>query len=212
MSSKYENILFDFDGVLVSSIDFWMDTYRESFAAFDIYPSDKEIMFHLGDWEIHQHFGVQDREKFAEIVQSKLDGMNERHVLSKEVLEMLDQLEGKHSMAIVSSAVKENITFTLEKYSIEQHFSHIFGVGEVTKYKPDPEGIFKAMEYLEASPEDTIMIGDSRKDIEAANKAGIDSILYYPPQHEKTHDLDVLKEYNPTYIVNSLLDIPEIVN
>ena len=55
------------------------------------------------------------------------------------------------------------------------------------------------------------MIGDSRKDLEAANNAGVDSILYYPAIHENSHDLEMLLTYEPTYVVKSLLEIKEIV-
>ena len=69
-----------------------------------------------------------------------------------------------------------------------------------------------AIELLKGTHETSIMIGDSRKDIEAATNAGIHSILYYPKEHENTHDLDMLMSYEPTYVVNSLLEIPDIVS
>ena len=211
MTKKYENLLFDFDGCLVTSIDFWIKIYRETFDLFDIHPTDKEIMFHVGDWDIHEHFGIEDGEKFSQIVNSKLTNLHERQVLSKNVIEMLDRLDGEHQIAIVSSAVKTDIIDALTRNKIDHHFSIIIGVEEVENYKPHPEPIFKAMSFLDADIEDTIMIGDSRKDLEAANNAGVDSILYYPEEHQNTHDFEMLKSYNPTYIVSSLLEIPEIV-
>ena len=192
-------------------MNFLINIYKETFAAFNIHPSDQEIMFHVGDWDIHTHFGIEDVDKFTEMVNSKLTNLQERQVLSKNVIEMLSALEGSHNMAIVSSAVKGDILDALTRNNIVHHFSAIIGVHEVKNYKPHPEPIYSAMSFLEAKPENSIMIGDSRKDIEAANNAGVDSILYYPPEHINTHDLDMLMTYNPTYVVNSLLKIVEIV-
>ena len=45
------------------------------------------------------------------------------------------------------------------------------------------------------------MIGDSRKDLEAAKNAEIDSLLFYPKSHSIFYDLKNLKTYNPTYII-----------
>ena len=42
--------------------------------------------------------------------------------------------------------------------------------------KPCPDGILKAMEILNASPDKTVMIGDSEVDVETAKNAGIASI------------------------------------
>jgi phosphoglycolate phosphatase-like HAD superfamily hydrolase len=56
-----------------------------------------------------------------------------------------------------------------------------------------------------------VMIGDSDKDLGAANNAGIDSILFYPPEHKKFYDLDKLRQLGPTYIVDDFRKIVEIV-
>jgi phosphoglycolate phosphatase-like HAD superfamily hydrolase len=57
----------------------------------------------------------------------------------------------------------------------------------------------------------TIIIGDSDKDLGAAQNVGIDSILCYPPEHTKFYDLDELKPLHPTYIVQSLDEIKSII-
>lgn len=212
MSVKYKNLLFDFDGCLVSSIDFWIKIYKEALAEFDSYPSDKELMFHIGDWDMWKHFGVTDEAKFVEIVNAKLGDLHDRQVLSENAQEVLEILSPNHKMAVVSSGVKVNILDALTKNEVDHHFQAIIGVGEVENYKPHPEPLHLAIKLLQGQQESSVMIGDSRKDLEAANNAGIASILYYPKEHENTHDLDMLMSYEPTYVVNSLLEIPDIVS
>ena len=83
--TKYKNLLFDFDGCLVSSIEFWLNIYREAFSEFNLYPSDKEIMYHVGDWDIHKYFEIEDNQRFVDIVNSKLTDTHGRQVLSPNI-------------------------------------------------------------------------------------------------------------------------------
>ena len=55
------------------------------------------------------------------------------------------------------------------------------------------------------------MIGDTEKDVGAANNAGIDSILFFPPEHKRFYDIDKLKKHKPTHIVSDFRHIIEIV-
>jgi phosphoglycolate phosphatase-like HAD superfamily hydrolase len=64
---------------------------------------------------------------------------------------------------------------------------------------------------LSGSKQAAIMIGDSDKDLGAANNTGIDSILFYPPEHKKFYDLEKLRTLNPTYIVEELRQIEAII-
>ena len=151
MSVKYKNLLFDFDGCLVSSIDFWIKIYKEALAEFDSYPSDKELMFHIGDWDMWKHFGVTDEAKFVEIVNAKLGDLHDRQVLSENAQEVLEILSPNHKMAVVSSGVKVNILDALTKNEVDHHFQAIIGVGEVENYKPHPEPVHLAIELLNGS-------------------------------------------------------------
>ena len=69
----------------------------------------------------------------------------------------------------------------------------------------------KGMSNLKGNKNEAIMIGDSRKDLEAANNAGIDSILVYPKSHSIFYKFDELKAYKPTYIVSGLKEITDII-
>ena len=53
------------------------------------------------------------------------------------------------------------------------HFDTLVFDDDVSEPKPDSEGIVKAMANLGASPSETIYIGDSLSDLEAATAAGV---------------------------------------
>lgn len=70
----------------------------------------------------------------------------------------------------------------------------------------------KGLDLLQGTKREAIMIGDSNKDIEAANNAGIDSLLVYPQGHTIFYDLDQLKSYNPIYIVSNFKEISLVLD
>ena len=74
----------------------------------------------------------------------------------------LFEIEG-HS----AGALKE-----LEELGIANLFSVIVGFEDVSRYKPDPESINLALSRLATQPRETLMVGDSAADIEAARNAG----------------------------------------
>ena len=55
------------------------------------------------------------------------------------------------------------------------------------------------------------MVGDTDKDLGAAANFGIDSMLFYPPEHEKFYPLEKLKGYNPTYVFDDFKKLLELV-
>ena len=69
--------------------------------------------------------------------------------------------------------------------------------------KPDPHLIEEAMTGLGAAPDECVIIGDSTTDMQAAIRAGTDSIGYAsrPGKH------DSLTEAGATAVVSSLADL-----
>ena len=60
----------------------------------------------------------------------------------------------------------------LEDMGVFDLFSALVGFEDVTRYKPDPEGVNIALERLGAPPHETLLVGDSGADIAAAQAAG----------------------------------------
>ena len=60
----------------------------------------------------------------------------------------------------------------IEQARLSEAFPTVIGMENVTRYKPHPEGIRLAMSLLRASPENTLMVGDSFPDMEAGRAAG----------------------------------------
>lgn len=75
-------------------------------------------------------------------------------------------------MAIVSNkpgALSEQI---LSQLGIRGYFACLVPPEQLARLKPDPEGLFLAMDALGVSRGETVMVGDSWSDIEAGKSAG----------------------------------------
>jgi phosphoglycolate phosphatase len=57
------------------------------------------------------------------------------------------------------------------------HFEHCFGGDSFARKKPDPLPLLKACEALGSAPARTLMVGDSRNDVQAARAAGCPVLL-----------------------------------
>ena len=60
----------------------------------------------------------------------------------------------------------------LEYTDTAKYFDLILTADDIQRPKPDPEGFLKAMELLEANPDECVIFEDSDVGIEAALKTG----------------------------------------
>jgi len=148
---------------------------------------------------------VEEADKLAKIKMPEVD-------LYPDALEVLNGLRdmGKH-LALVTTTLHENVRHLLEKFQILDYFEVIVAGDDVTNHKPHPESLERALSLLVGRANEAIMIGDSDKDLRAANNAGIDSVLFFPPEHRKFYNFDKLKEHKPTYVIEDFRKLLDIV-
>lgn len=80
----------------------------------------------------------------------------------------------------------------LDVKGLRQYFEFVFGGDAFERRKPDPLPLLKCCEALGTAPAETLMIGDSRNDAEAARGAGCPVVLVtYGYNHgEPVRDVD----------------------
>ena len=76
-------------------------------------------------------------------------------------------------LGIVSTKWRGRIVDVLARDGLLEHFEVVVGGDEVSRLKPDPEGLQAALVQLELAPADAIYVGDSAVDGEAARSAGL---------------------------------------
>lgn len=211
--TTYKYILLDWDGNLAKTLDIWLEAFRAPLIKRGIHKSDKEIGASFGAFSTFmKELGIDDPESVyweADAVASQLLPNVELYPDALEVLESLHR--SGHKLALITTSPRVNVEHLLEKYDLVKYFDAVITHDEVDNHKPHPEPLEKALAALNGTKESAVMIGDSDKDLGAAQNFGVDSILFYPDEHQKFYDLEQLKKLNPTYVVGDFRDILDLV-
>jgi phosphoglycolate phosphatase len=77
------------------------------------------------------------------------------------------------SLGIVSTKFRYRIEAILGRVGLLEPFDVIVGGEDVSRHKPDPEGLLRATRMLKGTKSDTLYVGDSVTDAETARRAGI---------------------------------------
>ena len=207
---QYQYLLFDWDGCLAQTLPIWLDAYKVVYAAAGVFPTDQEITFHFGDWEAPKYYGL-DVKKTFEKIDARAQKALEKAALYEGAYDLLHKLRPIKKLALLSSSEKITLEYGLKHNKLDNFFDVVISGDEVQNHKPHPEVIKKGLAALGGKEDMAIMIGDSRKDLEAAQNAGIDSVLVYPPENKVFYNLDELKKYQPTYTVFSFNELEKIL-
>lgn len=111
----------------------------------------------------------------------------------------------------VSCAVLTNKPVRISKeilrgLGLHHSFFEVFGGNSFATKKPDPEGLLRLMEIAGCAPEATLMVGDSRVDIETARNAGCPSCgVTYGLQPE------TLTDPAPDFLVDAIAELVPLV-
>jgi HAD superfamily hydrolase (TIGR01549 family) len=142
-------------------------------------------------WRLHRHVGMGG-DKFVsavagDAVEEQLgDELRERwEKLFDELIdevapfegarELMEDLKGRgHPVVLASSAIKKHLDHFLELLDAKDLADAWTTKDDVEASKPEPDLVSAALE--KAGTEDAVMIGDTPWDVEAARRAGIETI------------------------------------
>lgn len=93
-------------------------------------------------------------------------------ILNKPLADLIRLMRVEYKSALVTTASRENCEEILQKFQIRDLFDLVLTHEDIVKAKPDPEGFLKAMQYFDASPQETIIFEDSDVGLEAAKRSG----------------------------------------
>ncbi|MEM2087424.1 MAG: HAD family phosphatase [Thermoproteota archaeon] len=114
------------------------------------------------------------RRKVYEAVESLELKVAGKSVVRDGVLELLSWLKAQGvKTAVCTNNCNRAAEIILEKTGLKNFFNDVFTRNDVDRLKPFPDVLLKACEKLNVNPENTVHIGDSPIDINAAKKAGV---------------------------------------
>ncbi|MEJ8548252.1 HAD-IA family hydrolase [Brevibacillus borstelensis] len=171
-------ILFDFDGTVADTLPMIFNSFRSTFQHFlQRHYTDQEIVAMFGPPEMGILENMIASEQLADAVIHFYDYYTAEHQRVSnppEMIRLLDRLKKAGiSMGIVTGKGRRSADISLKEWGLTPYFDVVIAGDEVRNPKPDPEGIFIAMEQLGAAPDQTIFVGDSNADIMAGKAAGL---------------------------------------
>ncbi len=93
------------------------------------------------------------------------------------LIDLLETLRPEIKTA-VSTNRSTTIGQVLRTFSIDSYFDLVVSSLDVTRPKPDPESVFKILDFFQVQPEQCIYIGDSEIDAQTAGGAGVPFVAY----------------------------------
>lgn len=143
--------------------------------------------------------------RFAELFREKADQvMTDNTVLYGDTMKVLGELSRLGiKTGIVTTKFHYRIDAVLRKFDAEKLVGAVVGGEDVAAAKPDPEGLFKAIEALGADKREVLYVGDSLVDTRTAKAAGVDLAAVL------TGTTDDFSEYDCVFIGK---DLSEILN
>ena len=142
-------------------------------------------------------FGQIEPEKHQQLLKKYLEVYEQELCVYSRVFDgvqaFLDTCKNRHiEMACVTNKPEHLAKELLQKLQIDHYFSLVVGGDSLALRKPDPLPLLHSMQVFNTTQPQTLMVGDSKNDIEAARRAGIDCIVVsYGYNHgENIYDSD----------------------
>lgn len=128
----------------------------------------------------------------------------EQSTLYPGVQELISFLyDSQVSMGLVTNKPMSFTETLLDEFSLRRYFSVVLGGDSLSEKKPHPMPLQYAMDKLKVTPLQTLMVGDSRSDIKAAQAAGCKvAAVSYGYNHGEP-----VSSYNPDIIIDNLIEL-----
>lgn len=207
-------IIFDLDGLLVDTEIISFKVYQQLLKAFNIRFSKEEYSkYYSGKTELNNikqltesyHLDWTIDQGIKEVLDLEQIYLSEGVLLKPGAKELLSFLKNhNYKIALATSSLKERALNILDTHKLLHYFDVLVFSEDIAKSKSNPEIFLKALNKLDISNQETIILEDSENGILAANKAHI-PVICIPDMKIPANDyLD-----NALAVYRSLNDVKE---
>jgi pyrophosphatase PpaX len=171
-------VIFDFDGTLADTLPVCFLAFEGVFKQFDNREvTTEEIIAMFGPSEtgiIRENLKNNNYDKAIELYYEIYKDQHNIVQDSEEINTLLKHLRTNgYKLGIVTGKARRSLDISLDCLGLSTFFDVIVTGDDVEYPKPNPEGIFKALENLNISHKEAIFLGDSEADIIAGKEAGV---------------------------------------
>lgn len=184
MSHNKKAIIFDMDGTLVDSSVTIVNAINHVRAKLNLAPMEKELILekvndpHLNPAEFFYEvpsFTEQHEKWFSNYY---TDNHEKELELYDGIAELLKSLKEKgYTLAISTNAYRGSTLESLSHLKVLDFFDSIACYDDVGRGKPNPEMLEKNLKDLNVSTKECIFVGDSERDLLAAQAINMDYLM-----------------------------------
>jgi pyrophosphatase PpaX len=210
-----KSVLFDFDGTLADTLPLSFYAFRSVFQKYENkLMNNEEIVNTFGPTEeeiIKLNMTNKDRvdsaiEHYYRIYE---EFFHEMVVMPDENVDLIkDLFQQNIKMAIITGKSRRCLDICLKNLGISDFFITSITGDEVTKPKPDPEGIYKAIQLMDLKSHEVVFVGDSNADIMAGKSANIITIGAHWFETVQTTNFSM----EPDYIFTRTENLKSLIN
>ena len=207
MARQFQLLVFDWDGTVIDSAGLIVSSIQRACADMKLpvpQARDASYVIGLGMKDSMQHLlpelAERDYPPFMERYRHHFLGRDHEAPLFDGIEPLLAELEqAGHLLAVATGKSRIGLQRSFEQTGIGKHF-HISRCADESFSKPNPAMLFEVMDALGASPENTLMIGDTSHDLLMAQNAGVAAVAVT----YGAHDGAALRALNPLTCVDSV--------
>jgi pyrophosphatase PpaX len=208
-----ECVLFDLDGTIVDTNELIIGSFMHALEHNALAPLSREqIIPHMGttlQQQMRVFSGLEDVSILEKSYRSYNDEHHDELIRSfPHVNETMEELRRRGiKLGIVTTKIRPTTIRALERFDLLKYMDTIVTLTDVAEAKPHPEPVLTAVRNLGADPRKTLMVGDSAVDIQSAKAAGV----YVAAVSWSLKGEEMLRKYEPDYIIHDMTDIYGIV-
>jgi len=179
---KIKAILFDLDGVLINSFNFWFHLFNDTLEHF----GHKRISIKV----FRQQWGKSTEEDIKNFMPERtvreiksyfyswMHKFTNYLKINPDAKMVLHRLSNNYKLGCVSNSHTKIMRWQIESSGLKKYFRVILSADKVKRPKPAPDMLLKACGKLKALSCETIFVGDTTTDLIAGKNAGCIVIGY----------------------------------
>lgn len=196
---------------MANTLEIWLQSYKKIFAEFGFSPSTKEIVGIFGNWEGPKLLGILNNDEFITKLMVEVNNLLPTVKLHDQVFETISEIKNNGGkVAIVTSSKRDSVFPRLESNDLLQFADVFLSKEDVIKHKPDPEMINKAIDMIGGNKNETLIVGDSDKDIISGKNAGITTVVYFPEINHQFYTLSELRGLKADFLITDFSELLKI--
>ncbi|GAB3021992.1 YjjG family noncanonical pyrimidine nucleotidase [Spirosoma pulveris] len=130
---------------------------------------------------VFRAMGVDESAVHADLNVEYLKLLPRKPHLLESAKELLDHLNGRYTMHIITNGFAEIQAVKMDSAEIAHYFTHVITSENANAKKPNPQVFQYAMEISGTNATESLMIGDNYEaDILGAKGVGLDTVFYNP--------------------------------